>query len=63
VNLASRLCNVAADGDVLIDARAHEAVEGRVRTEELRLELRGFRRPVVAHRVHEWCGDPPVSDG
>jgi class 3 adenylate cyclase len=57
VNLASRLCNVASDGEVLIDVRAHEAVEDRVRAEERTLDLRGFRRPVVAHAVLEWCGE------
>ena len=30
VNLASRLCSMAADGEILIDGRAYEAVEGRV---------------------------------
>jgi class 3 adenylate cyclase len=56
VNLASRLCNMAADGEILIDGRAHEAVEDRVVCEERIVEVRGFRLPVHAYNVTEWVG-------
>jgi class 3 adenylate cyclase len=56
VNLASRLCNMAADGEILIDGRAHEAVEDRVDCEERVVEVRGFRLPVHAYNVTTWLG-------
>ena len=62
VNLASRLCSQAADGEVLIDGRALEAVEDRVRCEERVLEIRGFRGPVVAHKVLEWRTEGADAD-
>jgi class 3 adenylate cyclase len=54
VNLASRLGDLAADGEVLIDGRAFEAVEGRVETEERVIDVRGFSRPVHAYNVLAW---------
>jgi class 3 adenylate cyclase len=56
VNLASRLCNMAADGEILIDGRAHEAVEDRVVCDERIVEVRGFRLPVHAYNVTAWTG-------
>jgi class 3 adenylate cyclase len=58
VNLASRLCDLAADGDLLIDGRAHVAVEGRVLTDERLVEVRGLSKPVVVHQVRAWHDDP-----
>ncbi|HJR24223.1 MAG TPA: adenylate/guanylate cyclase domain-containing protein [Acidimicrobiales bacterium] len=55
VNLASRLCTMAEDDEILIDGRAFEAVEHRVRTEERVVQVRGFRAPVTAHNVLDWC--------
>ena len=57
VNLASRLCGLAADGEILIDGRAHEAVEDRVTSLERIVEVRGFRLPVHAYNITEWIGD------
>jgi class 3 adenylate cyclase len=52
VNLASRLSDAAAPGEILLSQRAHAAVEGRVVTEPVdELQLKGFSRPVVALRV------------
>ena len=56
VNLASRLCSMAADGEILIDGRTHEAVEDRVHADERIMEVRGFRAPITAHNVLDWCG-------
>jgi class 3 adenylate cyclase len=56
VNLASRLCNMAADGEILIDGRAREAVEGRVVCDERIVDVRGFRLPIHAYNVTEWVG-------
>jgi class 3 adenylate cyclase len=54
VNLASRLCAMAADGEILVDGRAHEAVEDRVEAEERVVAVRGFRLPVHAYNVTAW---------
>jgi adenylate cyclase len=51
VNLASRLCDEAGDGEVLLDNRAHTAVHGRIDAAPVELNLKGFGAPVHAHRV------------
>lgn len=51
-NLASRLCDEAGDGDILISRRALVPVEDLVEVEPLGdLMLKGFARPVPAHRI------------
>jgi class 3 adenylate cyclase len=57
VNLASRLCSMAQDAEILIDGRTFEAVEGRVETEERITDVRGFRAPVTVHNVLRWCAE------
>jgi class 3 adenylate cyclase len=53
VNLAARLCDVAADGDILLSARAYAAVEERVEVDPAReLTLKGFHEPVEVFRVN-----------
>jgi adenylate cyclase len=62
-NLASRLCDQARNGQILVDAKVHAEVEPLVELESAgELELKGFRRPVKAFNV---CGlrkapDKPV---
>jgi class 3 adenylate cyclase len=54
-NLASRLCNEAKNGQILIDINVFSAVETRADaefTEEL--ILKGFSRPVKAFNVRNW---------
>jgi class 3 adenylate cyclase len=52
VNLASRLSDVAAPGDILISQRLQAALEDRVETEAVDgLRLKGFSKPVDAFRV------------
>jgi class 3 adenylate cyclase len=52
VNLASRLCDEALDGQVLVNARARAALGDLVEVEPLpELTLKGFSRPVRAFRV------------
>ena len=52
LNLAARLSDAAAAGEILISQRTLAAVDGRVVTDEIReLQLKGFSRPVVAARV------------
>ncbi|HMI29857.1 MAG TPA: tetratricopeptide repeat protein [Gaiellaceae bacterium] len=52
VNVAARLQQAAGPGEILIGASAYRLTDGRVETEQVGpLELRGFRRPIEAHRV------------
>jgi class 3 adenylate cyclase len=52
VNLGSRLCGQAADGQILIDSRVQLAVESIVTADQLgELELKGFHRPIRAFNV------------
>ena len=51
-NLASRLCDEARDGEILVSQRTFAAVEDLVEAEPAgELTLKGFVRPVLAHRV------------
>ncbi len=51
-NLASRLCDAASDGEILISQRAFAAIEHLVEAELVgELTLKGFARPVTAYRV------------
>jgi len=51
-NLASRLCDEASDGEILLSRRTLAAVEDLVEAEPVgELTLKGFVRPVVAYRV------------
>jgi len=54
---------MAADGEILIDGRTHEAVEDRVHAEERILEVRGFRSPITAHNVLDWCAEQDPALG
>lgn len=61
VNLASRLSDEAADGEVLLDPRAWNAVRDTVPTAPVgELELKGFARPVAVYRVLR--AEPALSD-
>jgi class 3 adenylate cyclase/tetratricopeptide (TPR) repeat protein len=52
VNVAARLQQAAAPGEILIGEAANRLTAGRMETEAVEpLELRGFRNPVVAFRV------------
>jgi adenylate cyclase len=51
-NVASRLCDAAKDGQILVSSRVARAVEGVATLENLgNLELKGLRRPVAAFNV------------
>lgn len=53
-NLASRLCDEAKDGQILIDGKVWAAVEEIATLEPLEdLELKGFHRPIKAANVRE----------
>src|SRR4051794_41370626 len=51
VNVAARLQQAAAPGEILIGESAYRLTDGRIETVNVGpLELRGFRRPLGAHR-------------
>jgi adenylate cyclase len=51
-NLASRLCDEAKNGQILVDINVHSAVEMRADTEFMgELALKGFSRPIKAFNV------------
>ncbi|MEM9550855.1 MAG: GAF domain-containing protein [Pseudomonadota bacterium] len=55
VNLAARLCDQAADGEILLSPRAHAAVEDRLHTEPVgEMELKGIRAPIQVVRAMGW---------
>ena len=52
VNLAARLSDIAAPGEILISQRLHAALDDRVETEAVDgLQLKGISKPVDAFRV------------
>ena len=52
INLASRLCDEAKPGQILIAQRAFGAVEQLVRSKPVgELKLKGFAKPVVTHEI------------
>jgi len=58
VNLASRLCDEARNGQILISQRAYAAVEDAVEVERLdELALKGFVQPVSAFNIVRLKGD------
>ena len=57
VNLASRLCGEATDGQILVDSRVRAAVEDIAAIEPVgELTLKGFNRPVRAFNVQGMQG-------
>jgi class 3 adenylate cyclase len=54
-NLASRLCDEAEPGQILISQKVYISVEDRADTVALgELRLKGFRRPVPAWHIASW---------
>src|SRR5256714_11141072 len=62
VNVAARLQQAAAPGEMLIGEAAHRLTPGRIEAVEVGpLELRGFRNPIPAYRaIAAVDGAPPV---
>jgi class 3 adenylate cyclase len=59
MNLASRLCDEAKAGQILISARALASVEDKVGAEPVgELTLKGFAKPVSAYDVVAMKVDP-----
>ncbi|WP_428648707.1 adenylate/guanylate cyclase domain-containing protein [Roseibium sp.] len=52
VNLASRLCDRAADGEILVNRRVFADIEGRMETARLgEFTLKGFEKPIEVFTV------------
>ena len=51
VNLASRLCSEASSGEVLIDARANDAIDARYETQVRPVSLKGLPGTANAYQV------------
>ena len=59
-NLASRLCDEAASGQIVVSQRLYGFVESRVVGTSLGdLTLKGFGRPIPAYNVTQWLHDAP----
>jgi adenylate cyclase len=55
-NLASRLCEEAKDGQILVDGKVQAAVEAIAQLEPLEaMKLKGFQRPIKASNVRAIC--------
>jgi adenylate cyclase len=55
INLASRLCDEATPGQIVISQRAFAAVEQWVGASHIgQLNLKGFNRPIDAYEVLSW---------
>jgi len=58
-NLASRLCDEAKDGQILVSSHIAQAVKAVAKLEDLgNLELKGLRRPVAAFNVVQSTSAP-----
>jgi adenylate cyclase len=59
INLASRLCDEALPGQVIISQRAFSAVEPHVEAAPIGdLNLKGFAKPVAAYVIRSWREEP-----
>ena len=59
INLASRLCDEAAAGQIVVSQRVLSAVEQFVKAESLgEMTLKGFKKPMAAHNIVSWHGKP-----
>ena len=60
INLASRLCDEAGTGQIVIPARVLASVDQSVKVETLgELTLKGFDKPLAAYDVLSWHNQPP----
>jgi adenylate cyclase len=59
INLASRLCDEARPGQIVIGQRAFSAIEQHVESASVgKLRLKGFAKPVPAYEILSWRGQP-----
>jgi adenylate cyclase len=64
INLASRLCDEAKPGQIVISQRAFGAVEQWVEASHMGpLSLKGFKRPIDAYKVVNWSRGASAQNG
>jgi adenylate cyclase len=64
LNLASRLCDEAKPGQIVISQRAFGAVEQWVEASHMGpLSLKGFKRPIDAYKVVNWSRGASAQNG
>jgi class 3 adenylate cyclase len=62
INLASRLCDEAKAGQIVISQRAFSAVEPWVTASHIgQLNLKGFNRPIDAYEITSWHRQSPAQ--
>jgi len=62
INLASRLCDAAAGGQIIVSQRVLTGIEPWVDIEKrLELTLKGFNRPVNAFAIRRWIDRPEIG--
>ena len=62
INLASRLCDEARPGQIVIGQRAFSAIEHCVESTPIgELSLKGFTTPIAAYEINGWRGAPRSS--
>lgn len=58
VNLASRLCDEAQPGQIVVSQRVLTAVEQSVKSASLGdMTLKGFKRPITVYDIQSWRGE------
>jgi class 3 adenylate cyclase/CheY-like chemotaxis protein len=63
VNLASRLCDEAKAGQIVVSQRAFSVVEPWVTGSHIgQLDLKGFNRPIDAYEITSWRSRPSVEE-
>lgn len=59
INLASRLCDEAKPGQIVVSQRVLTAVEQSVEAASLgEMNLKGFKKPMAAYDILSWRGQP-----
>jgi class 3 adenylate cyclase len=62
-NLASRLCDEARPGQIVINQRVFGSIEAAVEAAHIGdLSLKGFNRPIPAYEILRWRGPAQASD-
>ncbi len=62
-NLASRLCDAAKPGQILVSQRVFVSLEGDVEARQQdELILKGFQRPVAAYEIFGWRSPSETND-
>jgi adenylate cyclase len=62
INLASRLCDEAKAGQIIVSQRILTAVEQSVEAASIgELNLKGFKKPMAAYDILNWRGERPAK--